>query len=259
MSNCYLLKWRTQLMTDVRELNEEGMRVFREFLLSLRSGARAWPPPDIGENLRYTRLAPGGSTIESRIFGSKLEFGRYIASRLNGRVPAYVLRTSMGLWAWLTLFYLDEVIPADSKGVRKVLSLEKYVASVGHIAKSLEKTLTYFPWKMVTLHRDEADWFLSSPLRADTKIVREFANGYWQNVKTSYIRLVRALYYDEQKGALKVGATTSSKSNPGGVRGLDRYVGQIDLTYDIFGMEPENFIRIMPRRQFRRWLPAAGT
>jgi len=239
-------------MSEVRVLNEAGVAQLREFIQQLKMNPAMWPPPDILSDTRYTVPAPGGASVELRSFSSKLEFGRYVASTLNGRVPDRVLRTSIGLWVWLTLFYFEQVCPADGNGRRKVLSIEKYIPSSGHISTNPDKHLLFFPWKMITLHGEEAAWLLNGALREDTKVVRELANSYRRNVSTEFVRLARSLYFDGGRGKVKTGATTN---RPGSLRRLDRVVSQLDLTYDVFGINAAGLAGLLPQREFGRWLP----
>jgi len=152
---------------------------------------------------------------------------------------------------WLTLFYFEQVCPPDGNGRRKVLSLEKYIPSSGHISTNPDKHLLFFPWKMITIHGDDAAWLLSGALREDTKVVRELANSYRRNVSTEFVRLARSLYFDEGRGRVKTGATTN---RAGSLRRLDRVVSQLDLTYDVFGIDVSGLTRLLPRREFGRWL-----
>lgn len=238
-------------MTEVRVLNQAGIELVREFIVRLKTEPGAWPPPDILAHTHYTTPAEGGATVEQRSFSSKLEFGLYIASALNNRVPDRTLRLSLGLWVWLTLYYFDQVCPADGNGRRKPISMEKYIPSFEHVSTNPDKHLLFFPWKMVTLHADDAHWLLGSALREDTKVVRELANSRRRNVSTPFVRLARSLYFDENRGKLKRGATTD---RPGSLRRLDRVVSQLDLTYDVFGMDAQELNGLIPRREFIRWI-----
>jgi hypothetical protein len=238
-------------MSEVRILNEAGIELVRAFMMRLKTEPSALPPLEILTDTRYTTPAPGGASVDPRSISSKLEFARYIADALNGRVPERTLRTSIGLWVWLTLFFFDQVCPVDGNGRRKVLRLEKYIPSSGHISTNPDKHLLFFPWKMITLHGDEAAWLLNGPLREDTKVVRELANSYRRNVSTEFVRLARSLYFDEGRGKVKTGATTN---RAGSLRRLDRVVSQLDLTYDVFGIDSHGLSGLLPRREFGRWI-----
>jgi hypothetical protein len=104
------------------------------------------------------------------------------------------------------------------------------------------------------LHGEEnSAWLLSGELWEDSKVVRELANSYRYNVLPQFIKLAEILYFDRKKGRLKIGATNSSR--PGGLRRLDRVFSQLDLTYDVFGMDAEMLRAILPPKEFNRWLP----
>lgn len=239
-------------MTELRSFNDAGLNEFRTYLTRLKEEPTLDPPRQLVEDFRYTELVTGGAKVEPREFTTKLEFGRYIFQVVGDRVPDRILRTSAGLWAWLVLFYIDQACPSDGNNRRKVLSLEKYIASAGHIATGLDKHLLFFPWKMVALHGDNAAWLLGGVLREDSKVVRELANSYRRNVSPPFVKLAKSMYFDSQKGRVKTGATTNK---PGSLRRLDRVVNQLDLTYDVFGIEAGSLAHLLPRREFDRWLP----
>lgn len=243
-------------MTELREFNELGISEFRAYLTQLKNEPTLEPPTELLENFKYATLVPGNVSVDRREFASKLEFGQYFFQAVNGRVPDRTLRSSAGLWAWLALFYIDQVCPSDGNGRRKVLSLEKYIPSTGHISTNPDKHLLFFPWKMISLHGDDAAWLLGDPLRLDSKVVRELSNSYRRNVSAPFVKLAKALYFDDDTGRVKRGATTN---RPGSLRRLDRVVSQLDLTYDVFGMEAESLAAVLPRQEFGRWLGEPST
>src|SRR5262245_38576698 len=112
-------------MTKIRAFNNAGLNEFRTYLTRLKEEATLEPPRQLLEDFRYTDFVPGEAKIEPRAFASKLEFGRYISQVVGSGVADRVLRTSVGLWAWLVLFYIDQTCPRDGNGRRKVLRLEK--------------------------------------------------------------------------------------------------------------------------------------
>jgi len=239
-------------MTELRAFNDTGLNLFRAYLTRLRDEPTLDPPRHLLEDFRYSEPVEGGAEVEPREFESKLEFGRYLSQVVGGRVPERILRTLGGLWAWLVLFYIDQVCPRDGHGRRRVLSLEKYIASAGHIATGLDKHLLFFPWKMIALHGDDAAWLLGGALREDAKVLRELANSYRRNVSRPFVGLAKSLYFDSQRGRIKTGATTN---RPGSLRRLDRVMSQLDLTYDVFGIDSAVLANLLPRREFERWLP----
>lgn len=240
-------------MPELRSFNQNGIGMFRDYLIRVRSEPTLEAPAHLLEDFRYADLVPDGATVEQREFRSKLEFGRYFSIAVANCVSDRTLRTSAGLWAWLSLFYIDQVCPCNGHGHRKVLkSLEKYIPSAGHIATGFDKHLLFFPWKMVAVHGENADWLLGDSLREDNKVVRELAGSYRRNVSPVFVELARLLYFDAHRGRVKRGATTH---RPGSLRRLGTVVHQLDLTYDVFGVEAPNLADLLPREEFGRWLP----
>ncbi|HEX8520912.1 MAG TPA: hypothetical protein VF669_01565 [Tepidisphaeraceae bacterium] len=243
-------------MANLRAFNDTGLAEFRNYLMALKNQANLEPPRDLLDDFRRAEPVVGAAVVEPRVFASKLEFGRYLTQALRGHVPDRLLRTSAGVWTWLTLFYFDQACPQDGHGRRKVLSLEKYIPSAGHIATGLDKHLLFFPWKMISLHGADAGWLLGGPLREDNKVVRELSNSYRRNVSGNFIKLAKSLYFDDQTGRVKRGATTH---RAGSLRRLDRVVNQLDLTHDVFGVDADTLATLLPRAEFERWLPRPGS
>lgn len=240
------------MTTKLRAFNENGLAEFRSYLTRLKTEPSLQPPTQLLEDFRYSVLVPGDAVVSSRRFASKLEFGRHFVQVANDKVSDRILRTSAGMWSWLALFYFEQVCPPDGNGRRKVLSLEKYIPSAGHIATGLDKHLLFFPWKILTLHGENGAWLLNDPLRQDSKVVRELSNSYRRNVSVPFIQLAKSLYFDSESGRVRRGATTN---RPGSLRRLDRVMSQLDLTYDVFGINSERLASLLPRKEFSRWLP----
>lgn len=236
-------------MIELRKLNDAGIESFRSFLLRRREERSLPPPRGLLTDSKCSDPVDGQASLEQRRFESKYAFGKYINERLSGHVPSQVVRSSVGIWAWLTLLYIDDVIPDGQRALR----VEKYISSSKDIRNGLDKQLLFFPWKLVAVHGDDAAWLLTAPLREDTKVLRELANSYRRNVSREFIRLAKLLFYDEKKGKLRRGATTGDGKTPGTLRHLDRVTNQLDITYDVFGMETIEFAAILPKA-FKKWL-----
>jgi len=246
--------WSAMRMTEVRVLNEAGIARFQAFLSAFKASPSDWRPPTILDDSEYAEPISGHATVETRAFTSKYEFGCYMVDRLK-EVPTHVTHTSLGLWNWLALFYIDELCPPDDRGRRKVLSLEKYITKKGHRGLDPDKHLLFFPWKLVARHGSHAEWLLRSSLREDTKVVRELANSYRRNVSTPFLDLAKALYFDESNNRVRRGATTNK---PGRMRRLDRVLSQLDLTFDIFDLRADQLAELLPKGEFGRWLTNAS-
>jgi hypothetical protein len=234
----------------VRALKPEGLERFGRYLVDLKETPSLPPPVDLLENPTFTEPIERGAEVASRAFATKLEAAQYLNSAL-GAIPDRSLRTNAGLWGWLTLFYFDQVCPANSRGQRKRLSIEKYSPSTTDHRRGFDKHLLFFPWKMWKIHKEYARHILAGELHVDSKIQREWTS-YTYNVCTQLVKIGDILYFDIDKGRLKHGATGKRSSS---LRFLTRLFNQLDLTYDLWGMKAEEILPLLPRGQFERFLP----
>jgi hypothetical protein len=243
-------------MPEIRALNQDGLSAFCRFLVhAAKIEPTAEPPFSLLCDGAHTSRLEGVASVDFQEFDSKYAFGSYIHEQVHGRIPVQVLRSSPGIWAWLALFYFDLLCPPGTTGRRKVLRPEKYVASADNITKGLDKHLLYFPWKLVWLHGDSAAWMLYPPLRQDTKLLRDMANSYRRNVRKEFVELARSLFFDETRRKFKRGHATGGSETPGTMRRLDRVTDQLDLTYDVFGLNAGELAGLLPT-EFDRWRAA---
>jgi hypothetical protein len=240
-------------MTFVRAFKELGIESFRKQLEELRADPSKEPQP-LWRDDSLTEIVSGNAEVESRDFATKFEFGRYAVERFSGKISDRVLRSTPGLWSWLASFYLPQLCPIDSPGRRKKpLGDEKYISSSTDIRIGMDKHLLFFPWKLVSIHGEKAEWALSPALGIDSKVLRELATSYRRNVSPEYLLLARRMYFDETKQAIRRGAT--SHNRPGNLRRLKDVMNQLDLTFDVFGLPAQGLIELLPKREFIRWLP----
>ncbi|MEZ5395595.1 MAG: hypothetical protein R2724_22660 [Bryobacterales bacterium] len=189
--------------------------------------------------------------VEPRSFVTKYDAGLHLHQLLG--LSSDQLRSDGGLWSWLSVRFFDQVCPPDAKGRRKPLhDNARYLARVGEHRFGLDKHLLFFPWKMVSLHREDAYPILSGPLRSDTSEQKEWIGSHY-NLATPLVTLCRRLYWDEERGRFKPGAR--SKDRPGSLQRFSRVARQLEVTYDIFGMSSEQIAALLPRREFQPWLP----
>src|SRR5690554_3222340 len=102
---------REHVMGDcLRRLNADGIGAFVRYLEDLKSGLT---PASISACLTDPSTSiPLEPTIEieKRIFASRYELGEYLVELLAPLDRRQISRDH-GLWTWLALYYLDQLIP----------------------------------------------------------------------------------------------------------------------------------------------------
>ena len=240
---------------NLRRLRDPGVLQFSDYLAALREDSSRPVPQELLDDPRFTELAEPTIEVERQSFATKLEAGEYLHKCL--RLPASELRSDVGLWAWLAVFFFDQLCPPDGHG-RRHKENAKYISIKGDHRFGLDKHLLFFPWKMYSLHPEAMRFFLSDPVGADSRAQREWT-GYYLNLCKPLLEVGARLYGDLKTGKLKRGATSTSSSRKGTLRALlDRQ--QLEVTYDLSGMTPEELLRFFPKVTFAGgWNPSPWT
>ena len=99
----------------LRRFNADGIAAFRDYRSRLTIESLLPPPVQLLEDAAYTEVV-SETDVSSRSFASRLEAGRFF-EELLGRANVSSPECDQGLWAWLTLFYFDEVCPPIAPAV----------------------------------------------------------------------------------------------------------------------------------------------
>ena len=99
---------------NLRRLNQLGIDRFTEFLDSLSGDTPLPYPLALLEDSEATEEVSPAIEIERRAFGSRFAAAEYLFNLFKDSDLTDIER-DRGLWAWLSLFYFDELCPADAK------------------------------------------------------------------------------------------------------------------------------------------------
>src|SRR5688572_8897816 len=102
----------------LHRFNEEGIKRFGQFLDALSADPALVVPTDLLTDAAYVVLVPPGPDVQAREFASRLDAARYLDGVLSS-VTGSDIERDVGLWAWLSLFYFDQLCPSDNRGHRK--------------------------------------------------------------------------------------------------------------------------------------------
>jgi hypothetical protein len=241
------------VMPLVRRLKPAGIAKFEEYLNSL--GAPT-PPPRPVELLAQENTSDPldvSIEIEERKFGSRLEAARYLDSRLSDSGLRNIERDS-ALWAWLTLFYFDELCPADATGCRHPGETARYVPQPQNYQRYYRHLLAG-PYRIFRAHRDNPERalaLLGGPLDRPGEIVEQFASRQELVTNRPLIQGITTLYWDPGARKPKRGAGGKGTGSP---RRLADVLKQFDLTWDLYAMGADNLLGLLPK-EFDRFRPA---
>ena len=238
----------------LRRFNSDGIAAFRDYRARLVIEPILPPPVQLLEDAAYTEVV-SDTEVPSRAFATRLEAGRFFEGLLDA---ANILspERDQGLWAWLTLFYFDEVCPADANGrrdpktdeARLIPSLDNYQRFYRHLLLG--------PFLIVRAHRDQPDraiGMLCNPLWKPGEIAEQLASRKELVTNPAVVEAATALYYDAASGSFKRGAGAKTRGAP---RRLADLLNQLDLTYYLYGMKTNELLALLPK-EFNRFRTSA--
>lgn len=235
----------------LRSLNRLGLERFRAYLDKLRAGEALPVPVRLLEDSASTSELPLEIEIELRTFANRLELGRYLTALLAPLGPDLTDRDA-GLWAWISLFYFDQVCPTEPNGLRYPGKDYRHIPEFAH--RQRHRHLLFGPYQVYRRHAERSALLLTGALDTESGVYHEIVSRRDLIGNPGVIDAALALYYDAQRGRPKAGAQ-GSLHNPGTVRRFVRVLQQLDVTYDIYGLSGEQLLELLPP-EFDVWRTA---
>jgi hypothetical protein len=232
-------------MAYLRKLNEHGVEKMREFLAALELNPATAVPFDLLSNLATSEQLPVALSVEERAFGSRMAAAEYLYGILSTPGSAGLDRDP-GVWAWLSLFYFEELCPKRKDGSRKVREVARLIAS-GHAFRYYRHLLAG-PYLIFKAFRDDpqkARIVLAGPLDTISDFIEQLASRQDFVQNKAVIGAATALYFDDSKGKPKRGAA-DTKHSPGTLRRFVDIINQFEPTWDLYSMSAEELVGKLP-------------
>jgi hypothetical protein len=182
--------------------------------------------------------------VENKVFGTRLEAAKYLDQLLSvAKIPQ--VERDAGLWAWLTLFYFDQLSPPRKGGIRKTGELARYVPALGNFQR-FYRHLLLGPYLILRAHADElhrAAAVLATAPNAPGDVVEQFASRQELITNRAVMSVVTKLYVDPASSKLKRGSGSKGGGSP---RRFADVLNQFDLTYDLYAVGEPQLLALLP-------------
>jgi hypothetical protein len=231
-------------MPLVRRLNGAGIARLAEFLDSQRTDTPQGVPNAILSHGATSEPIGVNVEIELQSFGTRFKAAQYLNERFMAGGLQDVER-DVGLWAWLALFYFNELCPADQRGRRDPGEYARYILEPMK-AWRYYKHLLAGPFLIFHAHRDNprrALALLYGPVHSLSQFVDQLASRQEIVTNKALLQGITDLYMDSDSGQPKRGARTTG---PGGPRRLATVLNQLDVTWDLYAISTESFLQCLP-------------
>jgi hypothetical protein len=247
------------MIDPVRVLTDTGIDAFGSYLVNLRAGIKQAAPVHLLTAEETSAPAPFEAKIErepgGKSFANRFAFGTYLAQQL--KTPSVSISRAHRVWAWLALYYFDQICPERPDGTRVVLADPAYILGKDFSYNNYYRHLVRTPWISVVMHGDYARALLmplkvtTSPLAQRGELIEQLASRQHLFSSQPVVAAAHELYYDEASDRLKLGAGGSKAGSP---RRLAAVLNQFDLTYDFGATDAATILQRLPR-EFAKWKP----
>lgn len=230
----------------LRRLTEAGFKEFEAAIANLNAGMTTATPSHLLQDPLTSAPIEGDIEITSMHFGNRFNAAQYLSD-----VFVYAgitgLDSDLGVWAWLSLFFFDELCPADKKGQRSPGRLYRWIPSTNW--KDRHRHLLSGPYTIFQFYKDDpskAMIVLCNPLDSPGDFVEQLASRQEILTNRAVMGGATKLYYDVEKGKARRGSSPN-QHKPGTLRRYIDVLQQYDLTWDLYAMDTQSLLNILPK------------
>lgn len=236
------------MVEPVRLLNDDGTRLFRDFVDRAKKGSTETPPWNLLTDEATSTQPDFAATIENQPFASRAEFGRYLVGAFK-HVGRRRLSREAGVWNWLALRYFEQLCPPSRSGARKLLATGHYVLEGRFAHNRYYRHVVRAAWYAIELHGDDGAILLTSASKPTPGIgqwgeISEQLAGYQDILGSRTAIIVASKLFVDDAGATKRGA--ASPDGGGSVRRLSTVLRQLAMTHDLRTAEPAQVVAMLP-------------
>ena len=234
--------------TQVRRFTDAGIERAKEFLAYMREhpDAKREPPPELLFGERYSRPFRESVRVERRPFRTRREAAEYFAPKFNS--IRHLVADHAELWSWLGMYYFSDTVRVESGVARLSREDETFVfdRQDGISHRRRFRHYLWSSWRLYETHGEGVAFLLDKDLTWIGQLALRSLDTVRIFNSAGIIQLMLRLY--THNGRQKRGFMYSS----GGQRHLIRVLDQLERTYDVYGMDPDALIRVLPE-EFQRW------
>jgi hypothetical protein len=226
---------------NLRRLNKQGIEYFANFLDSVTGDTPLPYPSALLTDPETTEEVKPIIEIELRTFGSRYAAAEYLYDLFKNSDLRDIER-DLGLWAWLSLFYFDELCPMDAKGQRKPGRRERWLLVPTSRRFYLHQLAG--PYQVYKAHsKDPAITIglLCGPLNIIPRVYEEVAESPTLIASREIVETATRLYFIPQTRTIR-----RNRSGQGGPRRLVGVLAQFDVTWDIISLSVDDVWHLLP-------------
>lgn len=240
-------------MIELRQLNDKGIAKFKDFFDKVYDSNE--PEKVIKPDLNLDEFSINyKNTVfidENAQFNTKKDLAGYLYNLFfKNNIERKDIIEINNLWTWLAYLWFDQ-LTNNRKSILK--RSENYICSKSNEYRRFYIHLVAGPYNIYCLLKDDAKAFLYNKVWNSNEFFERVAPNQFLITHPNIIRAINTLYFDEEKGEPK--KYYQIKTKPGNLRRFIKVIQQFELTYDIYSMDENEIIDLLPDDEFINFKP----
>jgi len=234
-------------MIALRIFTEEGKQEFIKYIQDTRSNSST-PRPDLNMVPYSLEFQPRVEISENLDFATRMDMGRYLSKCFQNAGISKQDVIGPGkedLWTWFAYIWFDRI----TNNRQSIREIARYVCSSDYTDYYRHYVASLY-YLFFFLGEKECHLFLYSPPYQHNDFIEQFASRQYIIAYPEIIKVAHRLYWDSGNRSPKRGA--QSRRRLGNHRRLIKIIGQLELTYDIYTMSPDEILNLLPS-EFNEW------
>jgi len=237
----------------IRSMNEAGIKIFTDYIDSLRAGRSAAIPENFLTADDYSVEIGGDSAALDKL---NLDDKYDTAVGLDEIVESLGLKSAerdIGFWVWCSAYLFERLCKRAKGGIRKPGEAAIWVPQPDVWRRYYRHYLASI-WRVYRGQKQMGEKLrvlLSGPVNTPGELWGQVAAYQWMIANTSLLEAVSKLYWDDAKNERKRGAGGESP------RRLAKVLKQLARTWDFESMTAEQIVNMLPD-EFDRFKPKSS-
>jgi hypothetical protein len=245
-------------MIPLRIFSEQGIDRFREYIQKLKDNPNV-SRPDLNAEPYSSEFPPVVTIDKNKTFSTRMEMGEYLTNCFrDAGIDRENVIGNNALWTWLAYIWFDQICPVINE-TRKIRETARYICSYDYT--DYYRHYVAASYDIYSLHgEDNSRLFLYLPVHIHNDFIEQIASRQYIISNTNLIEVAHRLYWDNSSGRPRRGALVKDKNSPnypGCLRRTRRIFEQLELTYDIYTMTPDEILNLLPE-EFNSWKGSDG-
>ena len=237
----------------LRSFNKFGIQKFRNLIGDLQADGKS--EIDLGwifDN-NNSEILNDEVYVSQINFENKLKAAKHILSKIE-LISKPNKFYDAGLWAWLSAYYFDIVCPEDDDGNRNPHKAYRHIPPNNRNWRTVYRHLLAGPVRLYDIHKIDIKIIFHEKIHVLGDFMEQLASRQEIAASKGAMKAADLIYWDSNLNEPKTGARSTDRS-PGTLRRYVDVLRQLMMTYDIYSLDADSILELLPRKEFAPWMP----